>query len=134
MSTKTVMVVDDSEADLLFTRIMLERCGAGFSVCQFESAPEALRHLQQDWAAVDLILLDINMPRMNGWEFLEAYGELARERVAHPTVVMLSSSPDPDDQARALACPWVSGYIEKPLDLTQAAALTRYFGALDVSA
>lgn len=138
MSTKTVMVVDDSEADLLFTRIMLERCGAGFGVCQFESAPEALRYLQQDWGAVGLILLDINMPRMNGWEFLEAYGELVRDlasgRVAHPTVVMLSSSPDPDDQARALASPWVRGYIEKPLDLAQAAALDRYFGAVDVGA
>lgn len=131
MSSKTVMLIDDSEADLLFTRIMLERCGVGFEVLSFESALDALRQLEQQWDAVDLILLDINMPRMNGWEFLEAYARLARDRRAHPTLVMLTSSPDPADRDRALACPVVSGYVEKPLDLAQAAGLARYLAPRD---
>lgn len=133
MSAQTVMVVDDSACDLLFTRIMLERCGAGFEVLQMESASEALRQLQEDWSGIGLILLDINMPRMNGWEFLEAYGALASGRAAHPTVVMLTSSPDPDDRARAQSCPLVSGYVEKPLDLMQAAALARYLPGADAA-
>ena len=122
-----IMVVDDSEADLLYTQIVLERCGGRFDVVSFESGPEALRHLEREWPAVGLILLDINMPQMNGWEFLDAYAELAARRGARAALVMLTSSPDPRDRGRALSYPLVKGYVEKPLDAAQALRLQRFF-------
>lgn len=132
MQSRTVMVIDDSEADLLFTQIMLERCGVDFDVLAFESARDALAQLERHWSSAGLILLDINMPQMSGWDFLDAYAALAQARPVHPTLLMLTSSPDPVDRERALANPLVQGYIEKPLGLAQAAALQRFFEGGDV--
>lgn len=63
-----------------------------------------------------LIFLDINMPRMNGWEFLEDYENLPAERKAQMHVIMLTSSINPDDEKRALANPNVEGFYQKFLD------------------
>jgi CheY-like chemotaxis protein len=121
-----VMLIDDSEADLLYTRIVLERSGLDCEIVTFESARDALAHLQ---AAVDdgikLILLDINMPGMDGFEFLEAWERTpAAARTA--VVIMLSSSPHPADAERARRHERVRGYITKPIDREQALGLARY--------
>ena len=62
----------------------------------------------------DLILLDLNMPRMDGWDFLAAFAGLAlRQQV---TIFVLTSSIHPDDRARAFRHPEVKGYFSKPID------------------
>lgn len=121
------MVVDDSDADLLFARIVLERAQAGFEVLPFESARDALEHLRDTRSdAVDVVLLDINMPGMNGFEFLDAFGVLPSARRRSAVVVMLTSSPDPSDRERALSHPCVRGYITKPMSRQAAVELLRY--------
>ena len=125
---KRILVVDDSEPDLLYTRIVLERAGITQDVLPFDSAAEALHWLQQpDCPGADLILLDINMPGMNGFEFLSAYSSQTAQSV-QPVVVMLTSSPDPADKEKAAAFACVRGYVVKPINQATAKALIDALG------
>ena len=76
----------------------------------------------------DLIFLDINMPAMDGWEFLDRYRELPREKKADTVLIMLTTSLNPDDEKRTLAIPEVSGFEHKPLNqIRLESLLQKYF-------
>ncbi|RZJ35775.1 MAG: response regulator [Flavobacterium sp.] len=62
-----------------------------------------------------LIFLDINMPLMDGWEFLMEYEKLSDEQKGNIILMMVSASTNPDDEHRAMHQGIVNGYINKPL-------------------
>jgi CheY-like chemotaxis protein len=124
---RQVMLIDDSDVDLLYGRLMIERAGIAQAVHGFVSAREALLHLQRpEGHEVDLVLLDINMPGMNGFDFLAAYEALDARQRPQCVVVMLTSSPDPDDRARAFSHSVVKGYVTKPMTRDAAQALAQW--------
>jgi CheY-like chemotaxis protein len=63
----------------------------------------------------DIIFLDINMPVMDGWEFLNKINERFANRFPDLPIVMMSSTIDPNDQKRALNNRWVQLFLSKPL-------------------
>ena len=127
---KTVMLIDDSEADLLFSGIIVSRSGVCDDVLEFDCARDALAHLQQPGADdVDMILLDINMPGMDGFQFLQAYQQLQRAHQARAVVVMLTSSPDPRDREQAESFDCVRGYVVKPINIAAAQRLSELLDA-----
>lgn len=110
------MLIDDGEADQVLYKMVLENSGEVANVISYTYADEALEFLkQQDRPEIDVIFLDINMPRMDGFEFLEAATEEIGKDFADAVVIMLTTSLDPKDHERAKSYAVVKQFINKPL-------------------
>ena len=122
-----LLIIDDSESDLLYGRVVVERAGIAQRVSTQESAKEALAFLQQpDGHDVDMIFLDINMPGMDGFQFLEAYEALNTAGLVKALViVMLTSSPDLPDRERAFSFKSVRDYLVKPVSVEETRRLVQ---------
>jgi CheY-like chemotaxis protein len=117
-----VLLVDDDEASNFLTKILLEKLGAAEKIEVVLNGQQALTYMQTQGvtpACPDLILLDINMPIMNGFEFLEHLGEVSLSKT--PRIVLLTSSISPRDadQARSFRVEM----INKPVTLDKLKAL-----------
>jgi len=111
----SLMLIDDDLIDQKMYRRMIERSGLVDQLTCFSLAEQALAHLQANPRALpDVILLDINMPRMDGFEFLEAVDRIFGADFT-VVVVMLTTSLDPGDVDRAGRFDVVKKYIDKPL-------------------
>ena len=116
---KRVMVVDDAPIDRMIAQKVMTRQGFAEQVVAAESAMDALQYLKSHEEEPDslpsLIFLDINMPEMSGFDFLDAYNNLPDTIKRKCIIVMLSSSLHPEDKERALSSPYVFKFLSKPI-------------------
>jgi CheY-like chemotaxis protein len=121
-----ILVIDDDEPTNFFTRIILEEADCCNHIKTVQSGQEALDYMAQSekpgadpnqYPSPDLIFLDINMPAMNGWEFLDEYRKLTIVPQHKIIMVMLTTSLFPEDKAKAGRSPEISGFENKPLTL-----------------
>ncbi len=75
----------------------------------------------------DILFLDINMPMMDGWHFLEAFAEIKPQMVKVVTIYMVSSSVLQQDMDRAKSLSDVTGYIVKPINIEQFEKIFKFF-------
>ncbi|HKK78529.1 MAG TPA: response regulator [Phaeodactylibacter sp.] len=115
-----VLLIDDNEADNYLHSLVLKEADLADHIVAKPDGEAALKYLNKiDPSAYpglpQLLFLDINMPRMNGWEFLQAFDQLPEHKKAHIVIIMLTTSLQADDARRALENPNVSAYFNKPL-------------------
>jgi CheY-like chemotaxis protein len=118
----TFLVVDDSYIDRLVSAMMVRHTFAGAEVFEVSGGRQALDWLETTFATKDnhlVILLDIMMPQMNGFEFLVHFDKLRDGFQNGSTVVMLSSTLDDDDIRQAKNHPYVKKFLSKPLSPNQ---------------
>lgn len=113
----TVLIVDDDEvSNFIYTKTMAQ-VDFATNVITIRSANEALKFLRNSAKGKppDIVFLDINMPIMNGWEFLEEYRKFSNDSAKDIVLVMLSSSVFREDIEKSRAYPEVNEYVSKPL-------------------
>lgn len=114
---RQILLIDDSSADNFLAKRVLKAAGIVAKVTAFLSAEEALAHLScAEREPVDLILLDVNMPRMDGFDFAAEYRRLDSSLKAKNLFLMISSDLSMGDEKRLKAEPVIDATIAKPLD------------------
>jgi len=109
------MLIDDNEDDNFYHKMIIREVDLADQVEVAETGFEALNILKSEIHTPELIFLDINMPAMNGWEFLEEYKKLNDGQKAEIIIIMLTTSLNPLDKKRAEQIPEISGFETKPL-------------------
>jgi len=114
-----VALVDDDYIFQLTASRLLKAADASANVLQFSNGEEGLRylneHAHEESKLPDILLLDINMPHVDGWMFLNDYAHLKGKLSKEIKIYMVSSSIDPVDMNRAKSNQSVKDYIIKPI-------------------
>jgi len=120
MKIHSILVVDDDENDQFICEYTIRKFDPSIRVVKAFDGSEALDILRRE--TPDAIILDINMPVMNGFEFLDRYAE--EFEVHAPVVAMLTSSHLGKDRERAMQYAFVKSYFEKPLQADHLRVMT----------
>lgn len=113
----TIAIVDDDSIFQFTTKVKLQKLALSSKILIFNDGEEILEFIKSEANAsqIDIILLDINMPMLDGWDFLDLYDKLTPENQANHKIYMLSSSINPIDVDKAKKNKWVQDYITKPI-------------------
>ncbi len=115
-----LVVIDDNPGNNLICRILVQNEAFANEFKDFLSPMEAIDYLKKiavehKEAFPEVIFLDINMPEMDGWEFLNSFRELPSEVTENCKIFMVSSSIYSKDLERAATHDLITGFITKPL-------------------
>lgn len=120
---KCILLIDDDEPTNFLNKLILEEMNCAEQIQIAKSGREAINFLTPDYhdknnndlLMPDLVFLDINMPAMDGWEFLDLFTVFNAARKRKTVTIMLTTSLNPEDETRSKSIAQVSGYKRKPL-------------------
>lgn len=114
----SIMLIDDNKIDLFVHTEFIKQMNISHTIMEYAFAAEALAYLKNNpvekWPK--LILLDIHMPIMNGFDFLEKYAEFPLSFREKCKIIIVSSSLDTGDKIKSKESPYVLELIEKPMN------------------
>lgn len=111
-----IWLIDDDDITNMLHQFFLEEYFPDASIVVFSQAELALESIAENAPLPDYIFLDINMPVMDGWEFLDTCSKMTIPNFSNIHIHILTSSLDPNDFAKAEQSPFVHGIISKPLE------------------
>ncbi|TAH42319.1 MAG: response regulator [Bacteroidetes bacterium] len=119
MTAYRFIIVDDDELDIRLAKLYIKQTLTNAEVVAFSVPEEALKYFMSSFgdlpALPSILLLDLNMPSISGWEFLEIFEQLDQKVKNHISVYILSSSVDSRDIDKASNHHNVKGYLQKPI-------------------
>jgi CheY-like chemotaxis protein len=141
---KNIVLVDDDSISNTMNEMVIKEMGVAEEVVTCKNGQEALQFVEKSFAhhskegdrpadTTNLILLDLNMPGMDGFEFLEEFSKLKKaDRESTPIVIILSSSSHEQDVEKAINYK-ISGYLTKPLTQAKIKAIVDRFAYNDIN-
>jgi CheY-like chemotaxis protein len=120
MSTVSLTcLIDDDEIFVYAMKKIINLKQLSRETITFDRVEKALDYfsINKNEAALlpDVVLLDINLPGEDGWDFIESFEQISAEMIKKPKIYMLSSSANPADQQKALSNKNIENYYVKPL-------------------
>lgn len=120
MEKKNWAIVDDDLIFHLTTKMLLQKKDVHKKILLFKNGKEAFDYLKNHQETSDdlpdIILLDLNMPVMDGWDFIEHYLPIRSDLPKEITVYIVTSSMDDEDMKRASEISAIKKYVIKPID------------------
>ena len=113
-----IVLIDDDYISIFLTTKLLQRENFTDNITSFQLPQEAVYYLQNTLPdqVPDVILLDLNMPIMSGWDFLDAIKPFESQLAGRCSIYILTSSLAPSDKLKAEEYSLVTSVIPKPLD------------------
>ncbi len=120
---KTILIIDDDFITMFLNKEVLNSESFCDNIAEATNGDEALSYFENIEKGdkpmenlPEVILLDLNMPVMNGWEFLETFEQKFPEFVKRIKIFILTSGLNPEDREKALKEPNIAAFLSKPLD------------------
>jgi len=114
-------VIDDDKIFTYLLKRIIEKAKIAREIIFFENGRDAIdylsSHKEDALKLPQLILLDINMPILDGWQFLNEYGKLKPDVPRPISICMMSSSSEAEDYDRAMDSGYVMDYLQKPVQI-----------------
>ena len=125
-----LLVIDDDDINIFIIKKIVEKTGLDINMVSKGNGQQAIDYIKDSIANQEqfpnLMLIDINMPIMNGWEFIEAYQMLNVQQ--NVDMYILSSSVYENDIEKTKSYPLVKGFISKPLSIDRLKELVNAIG------
>ena len=114
---KSICIIDDDSIYLMLVNRIISMSRLSEEVTEFVNGKDAYDYLRQlnlmGEKMPDVILLDLNMPIWDGWDFLDEFQSLRLE--SYPSVYIITSSTDSLEREKGMAYPMVKGFVSKPI-------------------
>ncbi|MBW2960398.1 response regulator [Mesonia aestuariivivens] len=107
-----ICIVDDDKVYQLLTKKLIQRIDENISIKTFFNGEDAYKYFSENQSRSNVLLLDINMPKMNGWEFLE---HLEQDGIENANIYLATSSIAYSDLEKAKQYNSLKGYLIKPI-------------------
>ena len=128
---KNIFLIEDDEIFGYLISKIIKDTGQVENVMVFSNGQDALDHFKNPGEGVlvhpEIILMDLYLPVMDGWQFLEAYTQMFNHKTTNTHIYVLSSSISPYEISRAKGLPVVKDYIIKPVTLDKIKEIIQFY-------